>query len=504
MKRYLYIILSALPFMAMSQNMYNITGLLDNAPAGTARFVGMGGSMGALGADVSVIGVNPAGTAVYRSTDFSLTGNADYVENQAKRGSHAERTKYSGASFNNFGFVAALETKLSSLKFLNIGFSYNKRASSTGNFRAVADAEGYSQQYVIQKLYDDNAFDMNGITSSMFQEFSANWLAMLAVKGGLFDDKAELLYIPERYEYYSELRGGVNDINFNLSANLNDRIYLGATVGCYFADYSRYSLFYEVDNEGDKYSLENNYRLEGKGVDFKLGAIFRPFEYSPFKVGLAVHTPIFYDLVDVSSANIEGPEFNMYDTREKSAYGDNLYSGYSLTTPWRINASMAYTIGGSVALNAEYEFADASSTSFSQVSEVGKAQNEEIRYNLRPQHTVRVGAEFFIKNCALRAGYNYISAPFNKTAYKNMDNATIAETSTEFMNSYGKNIATFGIGYAGKYFYADAAYMVQMQKSDFYPYLDYYYDDNDSYYENRPVEVNTIKHSIMATIGVRF
>ncbi len=42
-------------------------------PTGTARSIGLGGAMGALGGDYSAIGINPAGIAVYRSSEFSFT-----------------------------------------------------------------------------------------------------------------------------------------------------------------------------------------------------------------------------------------------------------------------------------------------------------------------------------------------------------------------------------------------------------------------------------------------
>ena len=40
---------------------------------GTARYVGMGGAMGALGADLGVMGWNPAGIGLYRKSDVGLT-----------------------------------------------------------------------------------------------------------------------------------------------------------------------------------------------------------------------------------------------------------------------------------------------------------------------------------------------------------------------------------------------------------------------------------------------
>ena len=40
---------------------------------GTARFMSMGGAFTALGADLSAIRLNPAGTGVFRSSEASLT-----------------------------------------------------------------------------------------------------------------------------------------------------------------------------------------------------------------------------------------------------------------------------------------------------------------------------------------------------------------------------------------------------------------------------------------------
>lgn len=58
-------ILSALLLLGTAtigaQETYENTKLIDNDLNGTARYVGMGGALDALGADISVIGSNPAG-----------------------------------------------------------------------------------------------------------------------------------------------------------------------------------------------------------------------------------------------------------------------------------------------------------------------------------------------------------------------------------------------------------------------------------------------------------
>ena len=169
----------------------------------------------------------------------------------------------------------------------------------------------------------------------------------------------------------------------------------------------------------------------------------------------------------------------------------------NLRTPWRLNASMSYTFGTYVALNAEYEYADYTTAAFTGRGQVYKAQNEEIGLNMKAQHTVRVGAELNVDGFAARLGYNYMTAPFVAGAYKEMYNASVAETSTQYMNRFDKNVITSGIGFQGKMFYLDIAYVLEMQKADFYPFYDYEF-------VNPGAAVTMNNHSLVATLGMRF
>ena len=56
-----------------AQTQYDAARITGTELNGTARFVGMGGAMGALGADISVIGTNPAGIALFRSHNVSTS-----------------------------------------------------------------------------------------------------------------------------------------------------------------------------------------------------------------------------------------------------------------------------------------------------------------------------------------------------------------------------------------------------------------------------------------------
>ena len=78
------VIVTACTLLAMAtasaQNAYDAEKLLGNDLNGTARFVGMGGAMGALGGDISVMSSNPAGIGIFRSNDVSVSfGDVDLI-----------------------------------------------------------------------------------------------------------------------------------------------------------------------------------------------------------------------------------------------------------------------------------------------------------------------------------------------------------------------------------------------------------------------------------------
>ena len=325
----------------MAQTIYDGAKLTGKDLNGTARFVGMGGAMGALGGDISTMGTNPAGIGLYRSSDvmtsfgFSLYGNeSQYLGKKF----NSDLTK---GDFNNIGFV--FSSKIGNetpLRFVNFGFNYHKAKSFNNNMRMEGNLGLYSQTYLMAsqaagiEKWGDSPYTDNGI----------GWLSILGADAGLIRDitihdktggvnnipytykdeqgkevqykdiNGNPLYIsPGHFEgmldngyanFRSEERGGIDQYDFNVSFNFNDRVYLGLTLGAYSVDYNKYT-FYDEDYGNDEgYSLQSWNRIKGSGFDVKLGAIIRPFEYSPFRVGLAIHTPIFYSLDYKTSAQV--------------------------------------------------------------------------------------------------------------------------------------------------------------------------------------------------------
>ena len=504
MKRLLYLVL-LLPLGINAQNMYNVSSLFGNDLNGTARYIGMGGSMSALGADMSTMGTNPAGMALYRSNDVAITLKMDAKTNTADyEGAVCESGK-TNVFIGNVAGVCVFEQDKDYLKYFNFALGYRRNNNLSGAFEMGGASDGNSQQYVMDYIYRNNMFAYDNLKDWMYKDFAYSWLPLLAASAGLYDDKGNfitdadgaLLWNPDELGFYEETHGGVSTVDFNVAGNYSDRLYLGATLAVSTVDYTRYSVYSESYAARNIYMLENSCYIKGTGFDFKVGAIFRPFKYAPFKVGLAVHTPTWYNLTEYKSTVIVPPYGKRISTIDKLRYGDMLSVQSNLRTPWRLNASMSYTFGTYVALNAEYEYADYTTAAFTGRGQVYKAQNEEIGLKMKAQHTVRVGAELNVDGFAARLGYNYMTAPFANDAYKCMYNASVAETSTEYMNRFDKNVITSGIGFQGKMFYLDLAYVLEMQKADFYPFYDYEF-------VNPGAAVTMNNHSLAATLGMRF
>lgn len=529
---------------AGAQTIYDATNIAQRELNGTARFVGMGGAMGALGGDISTIATNPAGIGIYRSNDamltfgYSITGaESDYV------GSKFEANKYRW-NFDNAGFV--LSTKIGNhtpLRYVNLGFNYHRSKSFYKNMTMQGMMGSIDNQYLSQirsmaqqatdaqdYVNDRYGEQLNWDSKDIYRDNDAGWLGALGYQGALlFENREEGYpdfydaYVPSEADAYflSRERGGIDQYNFNVSFNVNDRFYFGVTVGAYDVDYHKYSLYDENFNytwagDGQRYeegySLESFNRIHGSGYDFKFGAIIRPIEDSPLRIGLAVHTPTYYKLTYTTGALLNSdmylPDDAGNETLTKTTVdtysalgGRDMERDFKLQTPWVFNASLGYTVGKELALGAEYEYEDYSSMKFKYPHGEEMAwETGEADLCMKGVHTLRLGAEFKpTSSFSLRAGYNYSSAAYKDDAIKALPSNSI-NTDTDFANTQAMNTFTLGIGYRFSMFYADLAYKYDTYKSDFYPF----YNDINGLVTPQATKVTNTRSKVMLTLGVRF
>lgn len=537
---------------AGAQTIYDATNIAQKELNGTARFVGMGGAMGALGGDISTIGTNPAGIGIYRSNDAMLTFGYSMTGTESNYVGNKFETNKNRWSFDNAGFVIASKIgNHTPLRYVNFGFNYHKSKSFYKNMTMQGLMGSIDNQYVSQVRsmaqqatdaayafyhrpqydYPDQGAYLDYGRKDIYQHNYAGWLGTMGYQGALVLEDIEsedyntyLPYIPSEADAYflSRERGGIDQYDFNISFNINDRFYFGVTLGAYDVDYNKYSLYdekYAYTLEGDThvyddegYSLESFNRIHGSGFDFKFGAIFRPIEDSPLRIGLAVHTPIYYKLTYTTGALLTSDLYLPDDAGNErltpttvdtySALGGrDMDRDFKLQTPWVFNASLGYTVGNNLALGAEYEYEDYSSMKFKYPEGDEMAwETGEADLCMKGVSTLRLGAEYKpIPAFSLRAGYNYSTAAYKKDAIKALPSNSI-NTDTDFANSKSMNTFTLGIGYRFSSFYADLAYKFDTYKSDFYPF----YNDINGLVTPPTTEVTNTRSKVLFTLGMRF
>lgn len=486
-----YFLLAAIGMMTLpmaAQETYQDTKLIGNDLNGTARYVGMGGAMEALGADISTMQSNPAGIGLFRKSQISLSGglvsqsgdnaNTSLSYGGSKMSIDGNKTN---ASFDQIGFVWAMPNGRNS--YLNFGFNFHK----SRNFNQIlSGANNLSNASLIKLTSIKNDLGMNA-------ENSMAWTGVDDLYGQVLssmpsaDDKASLN--GTQYMFGNHDYGYIGEYDFNISGNIHNRIYLGLTMGLHDVNY-RSNKYYTEDLVNSKYSYSENWeqmKIDGTGFDVKLGAIFRPFAESPFRIGLYVNTPVWYDLTMRGRADLTMTTYA--NGQQYSPNGNASSYDYKVYTPWKFGVSLGHTVGNYLALGFTYDYQDYSDIDnrindggyyddwggYYDNSSSDEYMNNDTKLNLKGVHTLKFGAEVKpIPELAIRLGYNYVSPQFKDNAFRDQSIQSPGvgyATSADYTNWKATNRFTFGLGYSYKNIFIDAAYQYNHTNGDYYPFM---------------------------------
>ena len=544
MKRKYALALAALTLCGSmsAQDIYKTEALTGSDLNGTARYVGMGGAMSALGADLSAISSNPAAIGLFRRNDASLTGSATIQADAVLMG---DINKARG-SFDQGGFVYAVNMgNDSKLKFVNFAFNYQKKRNLK-NYIGLDNVKlnnGLSQSWQMQELayYNGQPLDLskNGSGVDYTTPFALNaYDAQMIVP--VYGDDGKLAGYNVRnaqsYDYHRVQWGGIQQYDFNLSFNIDNRFYAGVTFGVYNVNLHN-TLFYSEQLAENVYDANGNvsginsigqYKMalgediNGTGFDAKFGFIFRPIETSPFRLGFSFSTPIYYDLTQNASLRMVAPFQFTDDKGNTFAQTQADYNtgdvDFRIRTPWKLGISAATTVSNYLALDAEYEVSRYTGAQL-RWPDYGRGYWEDYTPSTRDHdmdteidacfntvQTFRVGAEVRLAPRLYgRVGYNYVSAPFKKDAYLNtMTNSDAYHYSmnTDYVNLGDINRVTAGLGYKGKHFYGDVAYQYQKQTGEVTPFRATDLNTGAPLTASRNVDFK--RHNVMLTLGCKF
>jgi hypothetical protein len=442
---------------ALAQNETDVLRYSQLGIGGTARFSGMAGAFGALGADMSTLSYNPAGIGLFRRGEVALTPSVYYQSTGSDyNGTHSDDQKLN-FNFGNVGIVFAKnlerETNHSGWKFVQFGVNMDRLASFQSN--VTVTGKSYAS------LLDQYVNQANGNTPPNLDPFTTG----LAYNAYMIDT------IPGTNQsmYKSPLglgqhviqtknigtSGAMNETAISFGGNYMDKLFLGATIGIDNLHYNENVVYSEVSagdggpNNFQAFTMKQNLHTTGSGFNFKFGAIYKPVEF--LRIGFAVHTPTWLSLTDNWNSSMVST-FSNHNHDTTSTSPDGSYN-YSITTPMRMIASLGVVSGKYGVIDIDYEYVNYSTGRLSNTgASVFTDQNNALRHDLSPASNVRVGAELKLNPVNLRAGFAYYGDPYSSST-----------TLTGTRMSY-----TAGIGIRNKHAFADFAYVLTTTSSNYY------------------------------------
>ncbi len=520
MKRIISISLFSLVAVGIfAQETYMNANIAQEDLNGTARYIGMGGAMDALGADISLIGTNPAGIGVFRHSTVNISfglvsqqGAKDVLD------SHATK-----ASFDQVGFVFSQKTGKKS--FVNFAFNYHK-SRNFAYILSVADQLNNASQNKLSYLKGSQGV-FNVYSNGMNYYSNSNTFSQvdyLYYNGLLSDDDGDFYYTDaDSYTMNRDNKGYIGEYDFNVSGNVSDRFFWGITFGICDVNYRSYSQYTEALGGYGNSILSDERRIDGTGFNFKLGVIVRPIDDCPFRVGLSVASPTFYDLTTTNrtSLNLQNwsGDFGRQQTSIQEGYD------YKLYTPWKFGVSLGTTFGKHVAVGAVYEYADYGCLdsrintgsaydwwydTYYDTSSQDRDMNHHTKQTLRGVSTLKLGAEVkIIDDLSLRVGYNFESPMYENKGYKDgtIDSpGSYYASETDYTNWNATNRITCGVGYNIDNFSLDLAYQYSRQSGDFSPFMNYYASEANTSLNNicNSQKVDNKRHQLLLTLGYHF
>ena len=490
MKRYLItIILSTLvPLLALNQNAVDALRYSQLQVGGSARFMAMGGAFGALGADFTVASTNPGGLGMYKSSDFMFTPSVHTGKTKSTYNGYYGEDSKTNFAVGSAGYVGTtrLNSRTSASGFRYFQFAmginrlndFNRRTHIVGENTENSLLDTYVE-YADGIFYRDIENNRGGMYG--FDLYPAWWTYLLDTRDTI--NNVYFSPIPAggtMQRKYIETWGSMNEWNFAFATNYNDVLYIGMSFNIPWIRYYERSTYTETDVADTIYDFSsfNVYdRLDtrGTGFNFKFGFIVRPVDF--LRIGGAIHTPTWYSMRDYWDVSMEsyfdnGDYYNQY-----SPYGE--YS-YKLTTPLRLQGSLAFIIGRYGLISGEYEYVDYSDAKFSASSYGFFNENEDISRGYTNGHNYKLGTEWRSGPFSFRAGYSFQGSPYAN------------EINDGAITSYSG-----GFGFKDTFYYIDLAYVYTKSTEDYYLYG----TENISV---NPAQNELINHRFLITLGTRF
>ena len=488
MKRKLLISIkiAALSLIVSAQNEIDALRYSQSNIFGTAKFSSMSGAYGALGGDFSSLSYNPAGIGFYEFNEISFSPVFYYNNITSYRSTRLENDKI-GGNIGSFGIIFSMpQTNDSKFKRINIGLGTNMINTYDHNIRIEGENNTSSMTDKILELANGNTIDnLNPLNTSL-----AFWTDLIDLQNNTIDSSLNpQWYLYDNGNYISHIKNNSNKLQtknirssgsqhefiVSLGGSLNEKIYLGATIGFPTLNYYELSVYTEdvledTINNLEGFSLEEELSTNGDGINIKGGAIIRISEN--FKIGASLHSPTYFNIEESYTSAIN----TYFSSNNYTEISPSNYFEYELITPWKGVFSASAIFNKYILLSADLEIVDYSFTKLNSASYDFRYENEAIQNSYQKTNNFRIGSEINFDEIKIRAGYSKYGSPYTN-------------------NDFYQEGYSFGIGLNRNNYFLDIAYTLSQNNEEHKLYSEEYI--------NPTLIINT-NHNILLTLGIRY
>ena len=442
---------------------------------GTARYVGMGGAMTAIGGDPSAVIDNPAGLGLYRRSEIALTVD-ETIDRTQQVGSEDtyQRARFAAPHVSAI-WAWGNPMKQRGMIYNNFMFSVNRLA----NFNRDVVVSGRGMGMAATICQKTNGLAEASLYDKPWDDVEIGWLSILGYEGYLIDPQVDSLAsnLFDKYAWIPAIdftdgklsvseSGTYDQYTLSWASNISNQWYIGVSLNIPTLSYTKHVSHYET-NRIHSAELKSMYHLSGLGVSGSIGLIYRPIQ--ALRIGASFETPTMMSL----SMQTEG---DMYATLapEDILTPESGMISTEMLTPLRTSVSVAGQLGSIGLLALQYDYAHA-------------VEMEDV-------HTLRIGAE--VQACRgffLNAGYVYESSFLNEDPVWQLTYNDI-RTDMDYRYTVSSQYASAGLGYRSDRVVAQVAYQYRWQTLHQYA----------TEMQMTAMDVHTATHRIVATLAWRF
>ena len=382
---------------------------------GTAKALGMGNAMGAVGGDMTAVCINPAGMGIYRSSE--ITASLNLLDNYSTSTYYGDKKDGNIFRFSipNLGFVFAKErSNYKALRYTQFGFGLTR----TNDFNMRTNALGINPS---SSMVDNYLARMNGYSVDELQDvfpydIYPAWKTYLI---DLYEDQEGPYYgspVPQGNIWQGQecdFKGRSESWTFAGSANFFDKLFIGISVDLAHTKRFGTKVFKESRVEGtetetdfNQWSFTEDLSSTGWGGNAKVGFIYHATPW--FRFGAAFHSPTLYAFSEKWQTTTE-TEINW--VTNKSLSPESNYE-YTFISPLKCVGSLAFVVGQQGMISLDVEYLNYGAARFRASDFDYSPTNESIKENLGHTANFRLGTEWYLGGTYLRFGTAYYGSPF--------------------------------------------------------------------------------------------